>query len=201
MIWFAFQVVEVTGKPYYGYHPREHRFAKIYMYSPWHAKKAAEVLAAGSVMGQVLQPHFGHIPFPLQFMMDYNLQGMSLIHLRHAKFRKKPGQYNDSQISQWPAASQPPSERLFNTNEMPEAMISPDCLPPTTSCDLELDAVASDVMNSNEDLMVSLENLAGKKSGNPGLESIWEDERLRRQRLGIEEPLTPPSSPPRERPK
>ena len=43
--------------------------------------------ASGSVMGQILQPHYGHIPYTLQFMMDYNLQGMSLIHVKIAQFR------------------------------------------------------------------------------------------------------------------
>ncbi len=35
----------------------------------------------------MLQPHESHVPFELQFMMDYNVQGMNLIHLRHAMFR------------------------------------------------------------------------------------------------------------------
>jgi hypothetical protein len=72
-----------------------------------------------------------------------------------------------------------------------------------TTCDIELDAVASDVLNSNVDLMATLGGEEeAKKSGNPGLEAIWEDERLRRISSGIdldENPLTPPTSPPRQR--
>ena len=61
--------MEVSGIPYYGYHAKEHRFAKVYLYNPWLLRRTADLLAAGSVMGQVLQPHYGHIPYTLQFMM------------------------------------------------------------------------------------------------------------------------------------
>ena len=42
-------------------------------------------------MNQVLQPHESHIPFPLQFMIDYNLFGMHHIHLSAVKFRVSGG--------------------------------------------------------------------------------------------------------------
>ena len=80
-------------------------------------------------------------------------------------------------------------------------MWAPEGLAPMSTCDIELDAVASDVLNSNVDLMTTLGSHDDKKSGNPGLEVIWEDERLRRANLGIDDPLTPPSSPPRQRPR
>ena len=39
-----------------------------------------------------------------------------------------------------------------------------------------------------------------RKLTNPGLEALWEDERYRRQEMGIEsEQLSPPGSPPRDR--
>ena len=81
-------------------------------------------------------------------------------------------------------------------------MLTPDSLKPMTTCEIELDCVAADILNSNEDLMASMGTHDVKKSGNPGLEIIWEDERLRRIAHGIdldENPLTPPLSPARER--
>ena len=87
---------------------------------------------------------------------------------------------------------------------MTEDMLGPDSLPPMTVCDIEIDAVACDIMNSNVDLMSTLNSEKIRKSGNPGLEHIWEDERLRRIGVNLnltENPLTPPSSPPRERSK
>jgi len=202
----VYKIVEVTGRPYYGYHAREHRFAKIYFYNPYDLRKASDLLASGSVMGQILQPHYGHIPYTLQFMMDYNLQGMSLIHVKIAQFRHPNLKvtYESQDVSFWSDASKEPSERLFKIEKMPQNMLTPDSLPPMTTCEIELDAIAADILNSNEDLSSTLggsQNFA-KKSGNPGLNLIWEDERLRRLAYGIdleENPLTPPSSPPRQR--
>ena len=64
--------------------------------------------------------------------------------------------------------------------------------------------MAADILNTNEDLNVTFGHgqNSKKKSGNPGLNLIWEDERLRRLANGIdlkENPLTPPTSPPRLR--
>lgn len=199
----VFKIVEVTGRPFYGYHSREHRYYKIYLYNPWSLKKACDLLASGGIMGQVLQPHYGHIPFTLQFMMDFNLQGMSLIHLSHAKFRRT--QVSDASESEdWSQSSNPLSQRLFNVAEMPSHMLMPESVQPVSTCPVEVDAVAADILNSNADLLMSSDSFVneGKKSGNPGLEFIWEDERLRRLSLGIDieqDPLKPPVSPPRTR--
>ena len=38
-----------------------------------------ELLQNGAVMDKLLQPHESHINYVLQFMMDYNLQGMNTV--------------------------------------------------------------------------------------------------------------------------
>ena len=40
----VYKIVEVTARPYYGYHAREHRFAKIYFYNPHDLRKASDLL-------------------------------------------------------------------------------------------------------------------------------------------------------------
>jgi len=199
----VFKIIEVSGMPYYGYHSREHRFAKVYLYNPMYLKRASDLLNSGAVMGQVFQPHYSHVPYTLQFMMDYNLQGMSLIHLKMAKFRHdQPAalicEDSSQQISVDWLSLTPASQKVFKLKEMTIDMLAPDTLKRTTTCQLELDAVAADVLNTNEDLV----DTKAKRSGNPGLEFIWEDEKLRRLHQGLsleENPLTPPSSPPRQR--
>ena len=145
--------------------------------------------------------------------MDYNLQGMSLIHLKYAKFRKPSNIQDRSQLTSTSSAmasdqlqlliSQPPTQRIFRIEHFPDELLAPDSLPPMSVCDLEIDAVACDIMNNNEDLMSTIATDDVKRSGNPGLEAIWQDEKLRRSAFGYdldEQPLTPPSSPPRQRP-
>lgn len=213
----VFRVQEVSGTPFYGYHPRQHRFFKIYFYNPAVVKRAAELLQNGGVMGARLQPHEAHVPYTLQFMMDYNLQGMNLIHLAGAKFRKRQpseedlmeklkrgdgGEESQGQNSgsilmgsfsqdKWLDVSRlpPAKERRFDVEEMPEGLLMPEKVEPVASTELEADAVAADILNSNEG------ELAGM---NPGLEALWEDERERRRLAGMEDVgLTPPDSPPR----
>jgi DNA polymerase zeta len=36
------------------------------------------------------QAHEAHIPYILQFMIDYNLYGMNLVNLENVKFRRNP---------------------------------------------------------------------------------------------------------------
>jgi DNA polymerase zeta len=43
----------VSGRPFYGYHARQHTFVKLYFYNPMMVKRAADLLAAGAVMNQV----------------------------------------------------------------------------------------------------------------------------------------------------
>jgi DNA polymerase zeta len=43
----------VTGRPFYGYHSREHRFFKIFFYNPWMMKRAADMLQTGAILSQV----------------------------------------------------------------------------------------------------------------------------------------------------
>jgi DNA polymerase zeta len=38
-------------------------------------------------MGQCFQPYEAHIPFYLQFMIDYNVNGMGFVHFDDVRFR------------------------------------------------------------------------------------------------------------------
>ena len=228
-----FKIVEVRARPFYGYHPREHSFYKIYFYNPWLIKRAADILQNGAVMGRILQPHYSHIPYTLQFMMDYNLQGMNMIHLRHCLFRRDktllgPAS-SDRQfgIKRYSDVDENQSKPYFDTKKPPASLLLlPDTVPRMSISELEIDAVAVDILNTNNDLMsqtLSIPDditplsltpplmksrraiLSGKekKLTNPGLEALWQDERMRRCTLLADmaegaESLSPPDSPPRD---
>jgi len=214
----VYRALEVSGRPMYGYHPRQHNFVKIFFYNPAMVKRAAELLAGGAVMNQVLQPHESHVPASLQFMMDYNLQGMNFIHLRHVLFRR--GQLKDEyddiepfldvkRSSQNVPLHNPqglnaschsqsvqslldvePAERKFHLEDLSDSLKLPAEVGRQAVTELELDAVAADVLNHND---------LSEGGMNPGLKVLWEEERERRVRLGMEESLEAPSSPPRPR--
>lgn len=77
----------VRAKKFYGYHSSEELFVKIHLYYPHDVSRAANLLLAGAVLDKILQPHESHIPFILQFLVDYNLYGMGHLHLSGMKFR------------------------------------------------------------------------------------------------------------------
>lgn len=77
----------VRAKRFYGYHASEELFVKIYLYHPHDVSRAAKLLLGGAVFDRSLQPHESHIPYLLQFLVDYNLFGMGLLHLMRIRFR------------------------------------------------------------------------------------------------------------------
>ncbi|XP_038703838.1 DNA polymerase zeta catalytic subunit isoform X2 [Tripterygium wilfordii] len=77
----------VRARRFYGYHPSEELFVKIYLYHPNDVSRTARLLLGGEVLDRSLQPYESHIPFILQFLVDYNLYGMGLLHVSKIKFR------------------------------------------------------------------------------------------------------------------
>uniref|UniRef100_A0A671NP77 DNA polymerase zeta catalytic subunit n=1 Tax=Sinocyclocheilus anshuiensis TaxID=1608454 RepID=A0A671NP77_9TELE len=161
-----FKVVLVSGMPFYGYHMKEKTFMKIYLYNPQMVKRVSELLQGGAVMNKSFQPHEAHIPFLLQLFIDYNLYGMNMISLAAVKFRKNHATGNThidgglSDTMRWEDDNIPSSLILEEVERM-------------SVCELEVDAVAADVLNRLE-----IENQIGR---NPGLQAIWDDEKQRRQ--------------------
>lgn len=75
--------------PMYGYHEQEKTFLKIFLYEPYHVSKLEDLLLNGAVCNERFQPHESHVPYVLQFCMDYNLYGMSYISFSMVKFRNE----------------------------------------------------------------------------------------------------------------
>ncbi|KAI9253418.1 hypothetical protein BDA99DRAFT_170705 [Phascolomyces articulosus] len=71
----------VKGVPFYGYHAKPESYLKIHLLNPADKQRMADLLNKGAVYDQRYQPHEAHIPYELQFMMDYNIYGMNWLHL------------------------------------------------------------------------------------------------------------------------
>uniref|UniRef100_A0A672YWW1 DNA polymerase zeta catalytic subunit n=1 Tax=Sphaeramia orbicularis TaxID=375764 RepID=A0A672YWW1_9TELE len=173
----VFKVVLVSGMPFYGYHAKEKHFMKIYLYNPHMVKRVCELLQSGAVMNKVYQPHEGHIPYLLQLFIDYNLYGMNLVTLGAVKFRRSPKK-GKGQGHVLPCTSRLNDSTLggsfvrWEENAIPCSLVL-DEVEKQSTCELEVDAVAVDVLNRLE-----IENQIGR---NPGLQAIWEDEKQRRR--------------------
>ncbi|XP_071334532.1 DNA polymerase zeta catalytic subunit isoform X2 [Trachinotus anak] len=200
----VFKVVLVSGMPFYGYHAKEKHFMKIYLFNPQMVKRVCELLQSGAVMNKSYQPHEGHIPYLLQLFIDYNLYGMNLVNLGAVKFRRSQSKVPDRQtpssrpsISPWKSlcTSRLNDSSLGGTfvrweeNAIPCSLVL-DEVEKQSTCELEVDAVAVDVLNRLE-----IENQIGR---NPGLQAIWEDEKQRRREKNQATQIETPESQDRE---
>lgn len=93
---FSFLFIVPSTSPFYGYHQNEHRFLKIYFYNPLFIRRAANLLQNGAILNKIHQPHESHLPYLLQFFIDFNLYGMSFLHVpaEVVRYRRRPSRRN-----------------------------------------------------------------------------------------------------------
>uniref|UniRef100_A0A8C7DK18 DNA polymerase zeta catalytic subunit n=1 Tax=Oncorhynchus kisutch TaxID=8019 RepID=A0A8C7DK18_ONCKI len=173
----VFKVALVSGMPFYGYHAKEKTFMKIYLYNPQMVRRVCELLQGGAVMNKSYQPHEAHIPYLLQLFIDYNLYGMNMVNLGAVKFRWSQQREGKDALGS-PCTSKLSDSTLggmfvrWQEDATPCSLVLEDVEKQST-CELEADAVAADILNRLE-----IDNQIGR---NPGLQVIWEDEKQRRQ--------------------
>ena len=84
---FVHDIIVVKGNPFYGFAPTSEAFLKILLYNPQHVQRLMKLFWEGMVTGQKVQAYEAHIPFGLQFMMDFRLYGMGWLNVRKSLFR------------------------------------------------------------------------------------------------------------------
>lgn len=125
-------------------------------------KRACTILQNGNILGKIFQPHETHVPYILQFMIDYNLHGMSFITLSKVFFRL------DSQTTVDPT----------NTDQY-----LPSNVTKLSICEVEADTMAEHILNR-------LEIVGGNIGSNPGIACIWEDEKQRRRDKNLDSQIS-----------
>jgi DNA polymerase zeta len=84
------------GVPFYGFHVGYRYYLKIYATEPTYMSRLVELLRSGSVMhgdknkkngDKGFSVYEAHVPYLLQFMLDFNLYGCGWIELEDCKFR------------------------------------------------------------------------------------------------------------------
>lgn len=122
----------------------------------------------GVVLNQTLQPYEAHIPYILQFMIDYNLYGMNLINLISVKYRY-PLQGYATEDSQ--------SRSSIGSTDL--RVYLPISVTRQSMCELEVDVHASEILNK--------QSVSENMKLNPGLAAIWDEEKARRADAGLED--------------
>ena len=90
-------------------------------------------------------------------MMDYNLQGMNFLNLRIAKFRQFAKESETTPTTE-PSDEDSlrkvdKSERQFHASNVPSHLLLPEHVARVSSCALEIDGLAPDILNSNSSLL------------------------------------------------
>ncbi|GAU11518.1 hypothetical protein TSUD_345080 [Trifolium subterraneum] len=184
----------VRARKFYGYRSFEEFFVKIYLYPD----------AAGAVLDKSLQPHESHIPFILQFLVDYNLYGMGHLHLSKIRFRHPmPDSTNKKlDINSPHQKADPGADVCLESKLWTSSMISFDWMwslpselgassndkahfPKRQSiCELEGDASVDEILNRQFKMFSSLSQTSSNVNMVQSLVPIWEEQR---KRTGIHE--------------
>lgn len=204
-------VVPVKGIPFYGYHVGYQCYLKIYLLNPSHKLRMVEMLQRGGVMTTLFQPHEAHIPFELQFMMDYNLYGMNWINLDNQsntpiRFRSPMPEEVKANIQLTPGSNPEKKEITYTKYSVSPNMIS-DEYERQSHCELEVDTVCGNILNrkaiKERDIHKDFEESFGLFSKPEcgidsqdaklvhSLAAIWEEESSRRASKGLS-PQVPP---------
>ncbi|KAF8038551.1 hypothetical protein BT93_B1173 [Corymbia citriodora subsp. variegata] len=197
----------VRARRFYGYHASEELFVKIYLYHPHDVSRAAKLLLGGAVFDRSLQPHESHIPYLLQFLVDYNLYGMGLLHLMRIRFRHpipdifapkichdndEGGQVDSGRDAHletpvWISSTIPGSWRWQPLGSLDAS--SRDMAKRRSTCELEGDAGVDDIVNQQFKTHTSLSQARTDVKMVQSLVPIWEEEF---ERSGMHEAALPP---------
>ncbi|KAF5178796.1 Dna polymerase zeta catalytic subunit [Thalictrum thalictroides] len=182
----------VRARKFYGFHPSEELFD-------------------GAVLDRSFQPHESHIPYLLQFLIDYNLYGMGHLHVSKVKFRyplfdrliqravenlahtSANDQADSSSHSGpgspiWTSVTVPSGWMWPPPNETDSSPDKVSCLIRRQStCELEADAIVEEIVNQQFKMYSSLSQTRSDVRMVQSLVPIWQEEY---ERTGMHEAVT-----------
>ncbi|KDD76256.1 hypothetical protein H632_c296p0, partial [Helicosporidium sp. ATCC 50920] len=167
----------VRAAALYGFQAQEQAWIRVALFNPRDVKKAAELLLAGAVLGRRFQPHESHIPYLLQFKMDYNLFGMDWVRVRSVLFR----------LPAKPATLPIIPDPHPTPCSWPDALTSSQAWPHDqapkrhSSSAVEGDVVAEHLLNRGDAARMRSSAGEGKEFAIHSLAAMWEEESVRFQ--------------------
>ncbi|KAI8319600.1 hypothetical protein GQ54DRAFT_292581, partial [Martensiomyces pterosporus] len=191
---FVAAVVPVKGVPFYGYHAGYWPFLKILFSSPGVVSRASNLLASGAVMNKKFDCFESHLPYTLQFLVDYNLFGMDWVHMSKALFRSplpEPPTSGDARSGLITEGTVEDKHR-WAPQGVPSYLVNPAPPERSSRCELEADAAAQDILNRRQVPErhihhVPREDQVDLNFGKPvhSLNVMWADENQRRAARGM----------------
>ncbi|CCU82041.1 DNA polymerase zeta catalytic subunit [Blumeria hordei DH14] len=192
---FVARITLVKGIPFYGFHVGYKYFLKIHMLDPLVMTRLSDILRQGTIMKRIFQLYEAHIPYLLQWMIDYNLYGCSYINCSRVLFRAPVPQFeNLNHIPHlWHDLSIPP-----------DLIIKGETFPRISYCSLEVDICVQDILNRHEikprnlhhDFVERLNPFKPNERLVNSMAALWKDE-TRRRRAQMSDPgLTSSPFPP-----
>lgn len=189
----VYRIQLVSARPFYGFYVAERTFLRISFYNPRDVEPAAQLLVNGAIDASRFQPYEAHIPYTLQFSIDYNLHGMNLVHFSILRFRQfLPDGYSSgirlidppnpaaaSESSQGSGGVRPFLGRYVREDFERNMILEPDVFRRRSTCDLECDVTADEIINRME--------IEHGIDLNPGIAFIWRDENQWRAERGLPE--------------
>ncbi|KAJ2480659.1 DNA polymerase zeta [Coemansia sp. RSA 2131] len=187
-------VVPVRGIPFYGHSFGYRPFFRIQFANASILSRASSLLASGAVMGQKFDIFESHLSYTLQFLVDYNLYGMSWMNLDGVRFRSLLPSEASTDSTQAITDSSVAPEHRWVPKDVPDYLVNPAPPVRTSTCELEADVTAANIINRRRvrqrhihhrrhevDIDTHFERLV------PSLDAIWADENKRRASHGMGE--------------
>lgn len=81
-------VVPTEYKDFYGFHPEKDYFVKVLFFDPILCHRVGLALQKECGKCEILQPYQVHIPYLLQFFIEYDIVGMGICRFRNVRFRR-----------------------------------------------------------------------------------------------------------------
>lgn len=136
-------------------------------------RRTANLLQNGAILNRVYQPHESHLPYILQFMIDYNLYGMSFLYvpttvIRYRQVQSAASDDENIMLFDSPLQSDTDNGRQWLDKKIERMSTSAN----------EIDIEATFILNR---FQIALHENA--EHANPGIAFIWNDERGRRSKM------------------
>ncbi|OLL22088.1 DNA polymerase zeta catalytic subunit [Neolecta irregularis DAH-3] len=186
---FVAKITLCKGVPFYGFHIGWKFYLKVYMLNPSHMTRLADLFRQGAILERSMQPFEAHIPYLLQFMIDFNLYGCGWINCEEVTFRMPVPEQSESNGKH----ADHSSLQLYTNASIPTEMITSETgLPRLSHCALEADIQAHNILNRldieprmlHHDFIERLKDFPSDQKLVQSMAELWKDEVRRREARG-----------------